>query len=213
MMKVPTQKIHANVLVAKDGSGQCKTIMEAVNLVPFNNVKAFVIYIKQGVYAENVVVDKNKTDVIFIGDGLKNWGDGFMAKDIRKHQAVAIRVVSDLATFYNCRFDGYQDTLYAVRSRQFYRHCTITGTIDFIFGDAMAVFQNCKIILKKPLPYQQCIITAQGRQQYDGPGAFIFQNCTITAEPNYYPFKAQNRAFFGPTMEGLLSDYLHTIIH
>ncbi|XP_021721510.1 pectinesterase-like [Chenopodium quinoa] len=239
IMKLPTTKIRPNVTVALDGSGQYKTIMEAINRVPNNNVEAFVIYIKEGVYKEHVIVDKSNTNVIFIGDGHsktkitgnKNFvdgyqtfktstvdiiGDGFMAKDIgfensagpTKHQAMAIRLVSDFSTFYNCRFDGYQDTLYAVRSRQFYRHCTITGTIDFIFGDAMAIFQNCKMAIRKPLENQQCIVTAQGRLQSDGPGAFILQNCTINADPDYYPVKDKNRAFLGRPWK----DYSRTII-
>ena len=113
------------------------------------------------------------------------------------HQAVAIRVVSDLAILYKCAFTGYQDTLYAVRGRQFYRDCTVSGTIDFIFGDAQAVFQNCKLLVRKPGPNQQCMVTAQGRTEEKGPGGFVFQGCTITGEPDYMPVKAQYPAYLG----------------
>ncbi|GAB2295237.1 hypothetical protein Dimus_029412 [Dionaea muscipula] len=228
LMATPLASIKPDVVVALDGSGQFKTITEALALVPNKNTKPFIIYIKAGVYHEQVTVDKKMTDVMFIGDGPtktkitgdKNFHDGvqtfltatvavkaegFMARDIgfensagpTKHQAVAIRVVGDYSVFHNCRFDGYQDTLYAVRSRQFYRDCTITGTIDFIFGDARVVFQNCKIIIRKPLVNQQCIVTAQGRTEPMGPGAIILHNCTIEADPEYYPVRMTNKAYLG----------------
>ncbi|CAH1415160.1 unnamed protein product [Lactuca virosa] len=99
------------------------------------------------------------------------WGSGFVAIGItfentagpRKQQAIALLSASDLSAFYKCSFKGYQDTLCLLKYRQFYRECDIYGTIDFIFGDAAAVLQNCNIYVRNPLPGQQNTITAQGR--------------------------------------------------
>lgn len=59
-----------NLTVAHDGTGQVKTIMEAINLVPKKNANPFVIRVKEGVYEENVVVDKSKWNVMMFGDGM-----------------------------------------------------------------------------------------------------------------------------------------------
>ncbi|KAJ3704861.1 hypothetical protein LUZ61_008566 [Rhynchospora tenuis] len=117
-------------------------------------------------------------------------GKGFMARDLTientagaaKHQAVALRSDSDLSVFYRCSFEGYQDTLYAHALRQFYRDCKITGTVDFIFGDAAAVFQNCQILARQALPNQQNIYTAQGRKDPNQNTGFSFQFCNIGAD-------------------------------
>ena len=66
-----TLKRKADVVVAKDGSGKYKTIMEALNkAVPDKSKKRFVIYVKKGVYNENVRVEKSKWNVWMIGDGM-----------------------------------------------------------------------------------------------------------------------------------------------
>ncbi|KAK1385623.1 Pectinesterase [Heracleum sosnowskyi] len=96
--------------------------------------------------------------------------------------AVALHVAADKSIFYNCRFDGNQDTLYTHDYRQFYRECTISGTIDFIFGDSVVVLQSCKIIARKPALGQENMIVAQGREFVDDITGIVIQNCTITAE-------------------------------
>ncbi|RZR72864.1 hypothetical protein BHM03_00018015 [Ensete ventricosum] len=63
-------RLEPNVTVAVDGSGQVKTIKEAIDLAPKKNAHPFTIYIKEGVYKENVVVDKSKWNVIVLGDGM-----------------------------------------------------------------------------------------------------------------------------------------------
>jgi pectinesterase len=119
-------------------------------------------------------------------------GKGFIAKDIQfkntagasKHQAVAFRSGSDQSVFYRCSFVGFQDTLYAHSNRQFYRDCDITGTIDFIFGNAAVVFQNCKIMPRQPLPNQFNTITAQGKKDPNQNTGIVIQKSTITTLPN-----------------------------
>ncbi|XP_071724518.1 pectinesterase-like [Rutidosis leptorrhynchoides] len=59
-----------DLIVAKDGSGNFSTIMEAVALAPNKSDTRFVIYIKAGAYFENVEVDKKKPNLMFVGDGI-----------------------------------------------------------------------------------------------------------------------------------------------
>lgn len=150
-------------------------------------------------------------------------GKGFIARDMTfentagpaKHQAVALRSDSDLSVYYRCSMRGYQDTLYPHTNRQFYRDCAISGTVDFIFGDATAVFQMCQIFLKKGLPNQKNTITAQGRKDPAQPTGFSIQFSNISADsdilasPNSTlsylgrPWKQYSRAII---MKSLISD-------
>ncbi|MGI5282571.1 pectinesterase family protein [Nonomuraea polychroma] len=66
-------------------------------------------------------------------------------------QAVAVRTTGDRQVYENVRFIGNQDTLYAntpsaaTAARQYFRDCHVEGDVDFIFGRATAVFDNCVI--------------------------------------------------------------------
>lgn len=98
-----------------------------------------------------------------------------------KHQGVALRSGADLSTFYRCSFEGYQDTLYTHSLRQFYRECDIYGTVDFIFGNAAVVLQNCNIYPRLPMSGQFNAITAQGRTDPNQNTGTSIHNCKIKA--------------------------------
>ncbi|KAH0721813.1 hypothetical protein KY285_006459 [Solanum tuberosum] len=205
-------KIPYNAVVSKDGTGNFNTIAGAILAASDHSVKPFFIKIKKGTYQEYIRVDKKKTNIFMIGEGMDTTiitgnrsfvdgnqtydtatvgvlGNGFTAQDLTfrnnagpiKHQAVALRVEADSVSFYKCRFDGYQDTLYAKKQRQFYRDCEIYGTIDFICGDATSVFQNCLIEARTPMARQYNTITAQKRDFEALKSGTVLQNCTIKA--------------------------------
>nr|GMC58469.1 pectinesterase/pectinesterase inhibitor U1 [Ipomoea batatas] len=238
-----------NVVVAADGSGNYRTVSEAVKNAPSKSSKRYVIRIKAGTYKENVEVPKSKTNIMFIGDGRgktvitgnRNVIDGsttfnsatvavvgerFLARDITfqntagpsKEQAVALRVGSDLSAFYNCEMKAYQDTLYVHSNRQFYVKCLISGTVDFIFGNAAAVFQDCDIQPRRPNSGQKNMLTAQGRTDPNQNTGIVIQKCRIAASsdlkavqksfPTYLgrPWKEYSRTV---VMQSSISDVVH----
>lgn len=130
--------------------------------------------------------------------------EGFIAKDISfvnfagpSPQAVALRSSSDHSAFYRCSFEGYQDTLYVYSGKQFYRECDIYGTVDFVFGNAAVVFQNCSLYARKPNPGQKITYTAQSRDSpYDHTGISMI-NCRFLAAADLIPVKGSFEAYLG----------------
>lgn len=55
-------------------------------------------------------------------------------------QAAALRVGGDGSAFYNCKFYGYQDTVFDYKGRHLFKDCYIEGTVDFIFGSAKSIY-------------------------------------------------------------------------
>ncbi|GAA2608595.1 pectinesterase family protein [Paractinoplanes durhamensis] len=64
-------------------------------------------------------------------------------------QAVAINMNGDKGIYKNVRFLGNQDTLLANTQRQYIANSYVEGTVDFIFGDATAVFNATSIYEKR----------------------------------------------------------------
>ncbi|KAI3679993.1 hypothetical protein L2E82_50730 [Cichorium intybus] len=207
---------YANLVVAQDGSGDFKTVTEAIKASEKLriNIERFVIHVKSGVYKENIVIEQSMNNLTLIGDGIdatvitndrnyeegyttgdtataQIWGPGFVAMGITfentagpaKQQAIALLSSSDLSVFYRCSFKGYQDTLCLLKYHQFYRECDIYGTVDFIFGDAAAVLQNCNIYVRNPLPGQQNTITAQGRTDPLSTTGFVMHKSRVSPAP------------------------------
>ncbi|CAK9203634.1 unnamed protein product, partial [Sphagnum troendelagicum] len=187
----------------------------------------YVIHIKEGIYHEIVRVSTpflimlgdgiNKT--IITGNRSATdpsmttyqsatfgvTGKGFIAKGITfqntagaiAHQAVALRVSGDQSAFWQCSFDGFQDTLYTHALRQFYFGCTIYGTVDFVFGNAAAVLQNCTLLARPNLQGQENVYTAQGRTDPGQNTGFVLVDSIIGGTPDLLPQSQLFPTFLG----------------
>ncbi|WP_207533771.1 pectinesterase family protein [Desertivirga arenae] len=201
-------------IVAQDGSGNFKTVQDAIDAVPDMRKKTTTIFIKKGIYKEKLILAGSKQMVKFIGEDVdktiltfddwaqkKNrfgeeigtsgsssffiYGDNFSAENITFQnsagpvgQAVAVWSAGDKMMFKNCRFLGFQDTLYTFGrgSRQYYKNCYIEGTVDFIFGSSTAVFDNCELYCKK-----SGYVTAASTPDTTKYG-YVFLNCKLSGD-------------------------------
>jgi len=213
-LSVKATEIKPDFIVSADGSGNFKTVQEAINAVPDFRNKITIIFIKKGVYKEKLVLAASKKNVKFIGEDLKEtiltyddynqkknifgeekgtsgsssfyiYGEGFSAENITFEnssgpvgQAVAVWAGGDKLIFNNCRFLGFQDTLYTygANNRQYYYKCYIEGTVDFIFGASTAWFESCTIFCKKA-----GYITAASTADTTKFG-YVFNKCKITGD-------------------------------
>ncbi|MFC4386693.1 pectinesterase family protein [Gracilibacillus marinus] len=91
-------------------------------------------------------------------------------------QAIALSARGDRQVYRNVRLIGWQDTLLATDDvRQYYVDSYISGDVDFIFGDATAVF-NRSIIHARDGGYVTAASTQQGKIGY------VFINSKLTKE-------------------------------
>ncbi|RZM29863.1 MAG: pectin esterase, partial [Pedobacter sp.] len=94
----------------------------------------------------------------------------------RVGQAVALSIEADRIKVTNCSILGNQDTLYTSKDgRNFFKSCLITGTTDFIFGEATVVFQDCTI---KSLTNSYITAASTTPEQRFG---YVFFDCKLIA--------------------------------
>jgi len=205
---------RANAVVAADGSGEYRTVQEAINAVPQNTSASnrWIIFIKAGTYRELIYVQREKHFVTLVGEDPARTvltynlnanmigvdgkpigtfrtpstvidADDFTAENLTFEnsagpvgQALALRVDGDRVVFRNCRFLGWQDTIFLNRGRQYFEDSFITGHVDFIFGGATAFFERCHLHCRR-----NGYITAASTPAGERYG-FVFAHGRITGE-------------------------------
>jgi pectinesterase len=110
-------------------------------------------------------------------------GAGFEADNItfentagNTGQAVAVAARADRSIFKHCRFLGNQDTLFADYGRQYYVESYIEGGVDFIFGNATAVFDRSEIHANA-----HGYLTAQSRTSPDQTTGYVILHSRVTS--------------------------------
>lgn len=89
------------------------------------------------------------------GNGVVILADDFQAENLTFRntsgdhgQAMALCIEGDRAVVKDCLILGWQDTLLLNNGRHYFKNCTVEGRVDFIYGSATAVFDDCLIRTK-----------------------------------------------------------------
>ena len=96
--------------------------------------------------------------------------------------AVALSTQADKVTIDQCRVIGRQDTLYVKGqgNRVYVNDSYIEGTVDFIFGDADAFFDNCSLHMAYFTGKDNGYFTAPNTKK--GSTGLVFYQCNLTAD-------------------------------
>ena len=128
-------------------------------------------------------------------------------------QAVALMTNGgDRQEFINCALRGYQDTYYAGGSsataygRAYFKNCLITGTVDYIFGRGVCVFDSCTTLTMSNAGTSITAPSAESTAKY----GLVFRNCNLTADTNTvavndscgYPHTAVTSFYLGRPWQG-----------
>ncbi len=120
--------------------------------------------------------------------------EGTNTAERKQTQAVALETLADKVVLENCKMIGRQDTLYlkgaskgqqvsgsANPARVYLKNCYIEGTVDFIFGDATAFFDNCELNM----------VYYKNGGHFSAPNTtlynigYVFNNCILNVDKAY----------------------------
>ncbi|KAL5200514.1 hypothetical protein ABZP36_021717 [Zizania latifolia] len=166
------------ITVAKDGTGDFRTVGEAVAAAPNNSATRTVIRVKAGTYEENVEVPPYKTNIDLVGDGRDStvitgsrsaadgWttfrtatfgvsGEGFMARDVTFRNTAGAAKGQAVALRVNA------DMAAAYR-------CGVDGHQDALYAHSFRQF------------YRECVVSGTVDLVF-GDAAAVLQGCALVA--------------------------------
>ncbi|XP_042503682.1 pectinesterase/pectinesterase inhibitor PPE8B-like [Macadamia integrifolia] len=154
--------------------------MDAVEKAPNNSDRRYIIYVKKGLYQENVQISASKSNLMLLGDGISNtiisgnrsndgvhWdstydtatfaviGNGFIAKDLTFENTAGPQMNQSVA-------------LLSESDHSVFFRCGIMGYQDTLYAHSNLQF------------YRDCRITGTVDFIF-GDGTVVFQNCEIIA--------------------------------
>jgi pectinesterase len=204
--------ITPDITVAADGSGDYKKVQDAINAVNSSGKVIFIkpgTYKEQIRVTSNkknlklIGASYETTIITFNADANSGRdthasaiisGEDFYAEQVTFQntidsrvsgvQAEALRVDGDRAVFYKCKITGFQDTYRNDGyKRSYHKDCIIEGTTDFIYGNGIALFEDCTINNRK-----DSHVTAANHALINGSDpdkfGYVFKNCKIMKHPD-----------------------------
>ncbi len=204
--------VRADIVVAADGSGDYKTVQEAIAKVPDNSATRTVLRIKPGTYQGQIIVPKEKKNVTFQGDDVEktiltfsyNTNEDNPPSVEQRYKGTGVVILGDdfraeNITFQNASGDhGQALALRIDGDHAELRNCRLFGWQDTLMvNDGRQYFSNCYIEGRVDFIYgsgttvfDHCQVhskngghvTAASTPQ-EKPYGLVFLNCWLTGDP------------------------------
>jgi pectinesterase len=179
------QTFPTSFTVAKDGSGDFKTIQEAVNAVRDLSEVQVPIYIKKGVYREKLIIPGHKWKISLIGEDKAlttiTFDDYSGKNGINTYTSHTVLVQGNEFSAENLTFEntagpvGQAVALHVEADRVVIKNCRILGNQDTLFPSADTSRQY----------YVDCYI--EGTTDFIfGAATVVFERCHIHSKKNSY---------------------------
>ncbi len=201
---------NSPVTVAQDGSGDFKTIQEAINSCRVFQEYEKVIFIRNGVYKEKVLIDSFYSNLKLVGESIENtiitFGDHAGMPGIGTFNSYTLKINGDGIVIENLTIEnsagevGQAVALHVEGDRCIFRNCRILGNQDTVYAagqKSRQYFADCYIsgttdfiFGASTAVFDRCtlhsrrnsFITAASTPKQNKYG-YIFRNCRLTAEP------------------------------
>ncbi|QDA58581.1 pectinesterase family protein [Hymenobacter jejuensis] len=175
-----------HLTVAQDGSGDYKTIQEAVNAVPNQSLVPITIEVKKGTYREKLVVPSPKTHIVLVGEDKNTtvitYDDHSGANGIDTFSSHSVLVQANDFAAENITFEntagytaGQAVALHVEGDRCSFRNCRIVGNQDVL----LLATDNSRQY------YRDCYI--EGTTDFIfGASTAVFDRCTVHSKKNSF---------------------------
>ncbi|POY35839.1 pectin esterase [Solitalea longa] len=183
-------KTVKSIVVAQDGSGNFKTVQEALNTVPKHNTERIEIFIKKGVYKEKLKLDTTQHMVSLIGESLNETiltYDDFSGKKAADGSTHTTKTTASFFIFAddflatNITFEntagevGQAVAVMVYGNRAVFVNCRFLGNQDTLYTQGQQSNQY----------YKNCYI--EGTTDFIfGFSVAVFDNCHIHSKKNSY---------------------------
>lgn len=197
-------KYPATLTVSKDGSGNYKTIQEAVNSVRDLGEKEVKIYVKNGIYKEKLIIPSWKIKIVLIGESAENTiitnddysgktysggKDAFGLDKFSTYTSFTVLVqgndirLENLSIINAAGRVGQAVALHIEGDRFVAKNCRFLGNQDTLY----AAIENSRQY------YQNCYL--EGTTDFIfGKATVVFEQCTIKSLTDSYVTAASTSA-------------------
>lgn len=199
------------VTVAQDGSGDYKTIQEAVNACRAFQTVDKIILIKNGIYKEKVLIDSYLTHITLVGESVEKtiitFGDYAGKDNMGTFRSYTLKITGDDIVVENLTIEnsagevGQAVALHVEGDRCIFKNCRILGNQDTVYAagqKSRQYFADCYIegttdfiFGAATVIFDRCTIHSK-RDSYitaastpqDKMFGYVFRNCKLTANPD-----------------------------